>query len=310
MTTSKSPRKVATEALAVGEKVFPHYAHRYAPKLYTQPQLFACLALKSFFKTDYRGISAILADDDDLRKLLALKATPHWTTLHKAASRLLRVPAARRLLDASVSRFLRRRRTVDTAAIDSSGFDAGHASRYYVRRRAKGQRKSEKPRQNTTYRQFAKLGIAVDCDTHLILAAEAGRGPRPDVDRFVPLLEQALGRVRIRKTLSDAGYDSEPNHRHARERRGVRSYMPATHGRPPKDGKPLNGRWRRLMARKLATWLGRFLAGYGRRWQVETVMSMLKRRQGASVNGRTHWSRCRDLMLMAVTHNVMLLAAA
>lgn len=310
MTTSKSPRKVATEALAVGETVFPLYAHRYAPKVYTQPQLFTCLVLKSFFKTDYRGISAILEDDQGLRTQIGLKATPHWTTLQKAAKRLLRLSSARRLLDASVARFMnrRRRKRVAVAALDSSGFDAGHASRYYVRRRAKGQRKSEKPRQITRYKRFAKLGVVADTATHLILAAEAGSGPRPDVDRFVPLLEQALGRVSIGTSLADAGYDSEPNHRHARDRRGVRSYMPATHGRPRKDGKPPSGRWRRQMAGRLATWLGRFLAGYGQRWQVETVMSMLKRRQGSAVNGRSHWSRCRDLMLMVITHNVMILA--
>ena len=62
MTTSKSPRKVATEALAVAEKVFPRFAHRFAPKVYTQPQLFACLVLKSFFKADYRGIWELLLD--------------------------------------------------------------------------------------------------------------------------------------------------------------------------------------------------------------------------------------------------------
>jgi len=308
MTTSKSPRKVATEALAVGEKVFPRFAHRYAPKVYTQPQLFTCLVLKSFYKTDYRGISAILAEDEGMRQLMGLKATPHWTTLHKASRRLLHLPSARRLLDATVARFMGRRKKVAMAAVDSSGFDAGHASRYYVRRRAKGQNKSEKPRQSTRYKRFAKLGVVVDCATHLILAAEAGRGPRPDVDRFVPLLEQALGRVRIGKHYGDAGYDSEPNHRYARQTRGVRSYMPATLGRRPKDGKKLSGYWRRLMARKLATWLGRFIAGYGQRWQVETVMSMLKRRQGSAVNGRTHWSRCRDLALMVVTHNLMLVA--
>jgi len=308
MTTSKSPRKVATEALAVAEKVFPRFAHRFAPKVYTQPQLFACLVLKSFFRTDYRGISAILADGPELRRDIGLKDTPHWTTLHKAAKRLLRLPNARRLLDASVARFMGRRRNVRTGAMDSTGLDAGHASRYYVRRRAKGQKKGEKPRQITSYKHFAKLGVVVDCASHLILAAEAGSGPRPDVDRFVPLLDQALARVRIGRALADAGYDSEPNHRHARERRRVRSYMPATHGRPRKDGKPPSGRWRRLMARKLATWLGRFVAGYGQRWQAETVMSMLKRRQGSAVSGRTYWSRCRDLMLMVVTHNVMILA--
>jgi hypothetical protein len=300
---------VATEALAVGEKVFPRYAHRFAPKVYTQPQLFTCLVLRNFLKTDYRGISQILDENADLRQAIGLKATPHFTTLQKACKRLLRRPRVQRLLDATVLRFMGRRRRVAEAAIDSSGFEAGHASRYYVRRRAKGQSKSEKPRQNTHYKRFPTLGVVTDVSNHLILAAEAGGGPRPDVDRFVPLVEQALRRVRLGKALADAGYDSEPNHRHAREHRGIRSYMPATHGRPPLNGKPLKGRWRRRMQRQLGTRLGRSKVRYGQRWQVETVFSMIKRRQGDAVSGRSYWSRCRDLLLMAITHNVMILAS-
>jgi hypothetical protein len=46
---------------------------------------------------------------------------------------------------------------------------------------------------------------------------------------------------------------------------------------------------------------------YHRRAQVETVMSMIKRRQGAHARGRTYHSQCRDLRLMALTHNVMIL---
>src|SRR6202035_2695844 len=107
-------------------------------------------------------------------------------------------------------------RRVVKAAINPSGFDAGHASRYYVRRRAKGQSKSEKPRQNTRYQRYAKLGMVIDVASHMILAAEAGNGPRPDIDRFVPLVDRTLGRVRVRRMLGDAGYDSEPIHRHAR----------------------------------------------------------------------------------------------
>jgi hypothetical protein len=61
-TTTKSPLRVVRNALAVGRDVFRLYAHRRCPKLYTQPQLFACLALKAFFKTDYRGIAQYLRD--------------------------------------------------------------------------------------------------------------------------------------------------------------------------------------------------------------------------------------------------------
>jgi hypothetical protein len=37
------------------------------------------------------------------------------------------------------------------------------------------------------------------------------------------------------------------------------------------------------------------------------VMSMIKRRQGGHVCGRSFWSQCRDLRLLALTHNVMIL---
>ena len=46
---------------------------------------------------------------------------------------------------------------------------------------------------------------------------------------------------------------------------------------------------------------------YSQRSQVETVISMLKRRQGSYVRGRTYPSQCRDLHLIALTHNIMIL---
>ena len=46
---------------------------------------------------------------------------------------------------------------------------------------------------------------------------------------------------------------------------------------------------------------------YRHRTQVETVMSMIKRRQGSHVRGKTYWSQARDLRLMALTHNIMIL---
>jgi hypothetical protein len=137
-TLTKSPMRVAREALAVGAAALRPYAHKYAPKTFTQPQLFACLVLKAFFQTDYRGLAQLLTDLPDLARALGLKKVPHFTTLQKALGRLLKLPAADRLLTATVHRFLGRRRTVRLAAFDSTGFQCGHASSYYVRRRARG----------------------------------------------------------------------------------------------------------------------------------------------------------------------------
>jgi hypothetical protein len=90
MKTSKSPRKVLQVAHATACKALPRYAHRFSPRKYTQPQLFACLALKEFLKLDYRGIQQLLRDTPELCAAIDLREVPHWTTLQKAADRLLK----------------------------------------------------------------------------------------------------------------------------------------------------------------------------------------------------------------------------
>jgi hypothetical protein len=295
-TLTKSPVTVAVRALGAGTKALRLYSHKCSPKKYTQPQLFACLALKVFFKTDYRGIAKILHEMSDLRQALALRRAPHYTTLHKACGRLLTLRRAGRLLSVTVRRLMGRRRRVRLAAFDSTGLECGRRSHYYVRRRAKGATKPQKVR----YSRYAKLEAAFECQSHLILAAIPRRGPAVDTDRFVPLLEEALRRVKLTTVLADAGFDSEKNHRHARQRRQVRSVIPATIGRP--TDKPPTGRYRRLMKRRL----DKDYCRYGQRWQAETGFSMLKRRLGSYVRGHTYWSQCRDLMLLGVAYNIML----
>jgi hypothetical protein len=46
---------------------------------------------------------------------------------------------------------------------------------------------------------------------------------------------------------------------------------------------------------------------YGQRWQAETAFSMIKRRLGAEVGAHSSWSQCRELMLLAVAHNLLIL---
>jgi len=289
--------RVAKQALAVGANAFPLYAHRYSPKLYTQPQLFACLVLKTFFKTDYRGIAEQLHDLSDLRRTLGLERVPHFTTLQKAAQRLLRQPRAQRVLRATVRRFFGRRRRSRRVALDSSGFDCGHASRYFIRRRTR----TENPWKTVAYSRYAKLELSVDCLSHIIVGVLTSRGPRVDVDRFAPLLDATLPNIRPQRVVADAGYDSEPNHRYARDVHGILSFMPATLGRP--TTKLPTGRHRRRMKQRLNKTYG----GYGQRWQGETAFSMIKRRSATAVHARTYWSQCRELWLLALTHNVMIL---
>ena len=87
---SKSPNAVAAEALEVARQSLPSYSATHSPKLYTQHQLFAILVLRQFFRTDLRGIVAILRDSSDLRRVLKLRRVPHYSTLSYAQSRIFK----------------------------------------------------------------------------------------------------------------------------------------------------------------------------------------------------------------------------
>src|SRR5690242_18570034 len=87
---TKSPRAVAREALRLAREALPAYSSKFSRKDYTQHQLFALLTLKTFFKTDYRGLTQMLLDFAELREELALRGVPHYSTLCYAAKRLLK----------------------------------------------------------------------------------------------------------------------------------------------------------------------------------------------------------------------------
>ena len=59
---TKSPRPVAQEALRLAQQSLPAYSSKFSRKDFTQHQLFALLALKTFFKADYRGLIQMLRD--------------------------------------------------------------------------------------------------------------------------------------------------------------------------------------------------------------------------------------------------------
>lgn len=99
---SKSPIKVAKVALKVGKDSLPDYSHAKSPRRFTQPQLFACLVLRVFFKTDYRGMEQILTEFEPLRKELGLKSVPHFTTLQKSERKLLQSQKVSKLLESSI----------------------------------------------------------------------------------------------------------------------------------------------------------------------------------------------------------------
>jgi Transposase DDE domain len=303
MTMSKSPCRVLQVAYDAARQAVPAHRDRFSPKKFTQPQLLACLVLKEFLRLDYRGLVEHLADHSELTRLLALRVIPHYTTLQKAAVRLLKAAPARKLFDAVLDRALRakvRQRRVPLAAVDGTGMESRHTSRYYVKRRSR----TGSETQVTTYSKYPKVVLVTDCQSHLVLAAVPGRGPGSDLQQFEAAIKDAAGRARIGALLADADFDAEWVHEQVREDYGIRTIIPPERGRPSE--KPPAGKWRRRMRQRWED----LRAKYGQRWQTETVNSMIKRRLGSALRARTYWSQCREIVLRVITHNVMIVASA
>ena len=85
---TKSPVALAKKAISIASSALPAYSCKFSRKDFTQHQLFACLVLMKFFRTDYRGIVAYLKDFSDLREALGLQKVPDHTTLFYANERL------------------------------------------------------------------------------------------------------------------------------------------------------------------------------------------------------------------------------
>ena len=292
--TSKSPKKVAQAAYAIARNTLPDYSHKFSPKKFTQAQLFTCVVLRIFFKTDYRGITEILSDSPELCKSFNLSTVPHFTTLQKASLRLLKYNLVDKLLESTV-KTMHPNKKIKLAAMDSTGLEARHISKYFVRRKRV---KELEIYENTLYKRWPKLAVICDCNSHMILSVLATRGPGVDINQFEKIITPAAEKYVIDHILADAGYDSEYNHHLARDHLHIKTTIPPKHGRPTLNSKPLKGKYRELMRTEFDK------KTYGQRWQVETVMSMIKRNQGDYLRAKTYWSQNREMLLRVLTHNI------
>jgi hypothetical protein len=291
-TMSKSPLAIARTALEIGQAALVAYSSKYSPKTYTQAQLFACLVLKVFLKTDYRGLVATLQDFQELQTALGLASVPHYSTLCYAHQRLMK-EGLFQILEATVMRQAQDQALVPnhpTAVIDATGLEARQVSRYYVWR--KGYRRFSRS-------HWPKVTLVGDTHSHLIAAGIVTKGPSQDSPQFKPALRQAATVVTWDRLLADAAYDAEHNHQLCREHLGIRStVIPLNRRRGrlwPKS------RYRRQMKRRFHSQVFR------QRWQIESLISRHKRLLGSALRARRWTTQKQECLLRILTHNVMIL---
>lgn len=312
-------------AFELASEALPDHTHKFSRHDFTLPQLFACLVVREHQKKSYRGTEALLADCPEWLADCGMTKVPDHNTLCRAFRVIVTLKRANKLLDVMAEWFAEARMlrlSRKPLAVDSTHFESRHASRHYEHRRKQTAQPTQpaeaaKPPANPgktgsstrsdTVRKLPKATFAVATGSHIILAVIVGTGAGSDAPTLAALLAAAGRRAPgVKTVVGDAGFDSEANHRIAREDHGVRAIIPPSIGRPRKDGGPPRTKFRRQMYLRFRRKADR--KNYGQRWQVETVNSMIKRNLGSALRAKTPARREKEMLLRAVVHNLMLAA--
>jgi hypothetical protein len=259
--------RVAALAMQLGSRHLADYGATRSRHDFTQRQLMACLILRAYTKTTYRGVLEFLSVSPSVRRELGLQdKLPHYTTLQKFSARSKVLAIADAMIQsigqaAGEPTFGR-----GAAAMDATGLETTTASAHFQCRRG-GQR-----------RKWVKISTIVLCGSLLPAGLVLDWGPNNDKCQAQALIAKASQAVLPAKLYADAGYDAEWIHDQVRLEWGVESVIkPAVHRA---DGKR-NGFWRSGMSQR---YLKR--KGYGSRWAVETFFSGLKRTMGSMLTSR------------------------
>jgi len=300
----------------LARQLLPEHSCKFSRHDFTLAQLFACLVVREFFGLSFRRTEALLVDSPAWLADIGLTGVPDHNTLWRAFESLLTSRRCSGMLDLLAELFAKaklltlRRRPL---AIDSTCFEQHHRSGHYDRRcrrmavdalkRPGKWGRTVNAARARRLRRMPKLAIAVDSGCHLILSAKVRIGNGSDAPDFDDLLYDAWRRAKVAVVVADAGYDSEANHRIARDDMGVRSIIALGIGRP--TSKPPTGRWRRHMANRMKRKADQ--KHYAQRSQSETTHSMIKRNQSSSLRSRTPERQKKEMMLKVLVHNIMLL---
>lgn len=157
--------RVAELAMQLGGRHLADYGAARSRHDFTQRQLMACLILRAYLKTTYRGVLELLAVSPNLRAALGLAdKLPHYTTLQKfsARSKVLEIADA---MIRTIGRAAGEPEFAKTsAAMDATGLETTTASAHF------------QSRSGRTRRKWVKVSTIVLCGSLLPLSLVMGWG--------------------------------------------------------------------------------------------------------------------------------------
>lgn len=248
-------------------KAIPRYFSKYANKIFCNHQKIVLLVLKQKLRTTYRDLIEILKISH-IPLYLGLKRIPHHTTLIKFAKKI----------KSSLLNNILSIRQACTVGIDATGFELENKSYYY-----RTIWNSNKPQKT---KRFMKLTIAADANKQLILHYKIRR----DYKRCNIEFRDILKELKVDYVVADKGYSSRENRNFVLYKLNAIPFIPYKKNEWTykfRDGKRLR------FDEKI----------YHQRSKVETIFSVIKRKYGSILKGRSFVAQNIELICKLIAYN-------
>jgi hypothetical protein len=136
-------------------------------------------------------------------------------------------------------------------------------------------------------RRYDKLSIAIDTDKQIILSHKIRKGPRNDNIDFKTLLKDLSIRHYV---VADKGYDSKENRKYVLQKKTY-PHIPYRRTSGP-------------TYEKIGKKIKFDESVYHQRSKVETVFSVIKRKYGSVVKGRSFESQKKEIICKLIAYNI------
>lgn len=225
-----------------------HHGHRGRGFQFSDLSIETALMIKGVFKLPLRALQGFI---DSIFKLMDVPLkSPSYSCISKRAQTV------------EVSCRLPGDQPVSHLVIDATGLKVYGEGEWKVRKHGKEKR-----------RVFRKLHLAVDAQTHEVIAAEVSLDSVGDNEVLPSLLNRL--RRKIKQVSADGGYDTRACHRVLLDQGIKATIAPRSNAVFWEDGHPRNEAVSAMKAGALALW--KHNNGYHKRSLAETAMSRYKR---------------------------------
>src|SRR5277367_4593323 len=195
--TARGPQtieQVAALSMQLGSRHLADYGANTSRHDFTQRQLMACLILRAYTRTTYRGILELLAVSPSLRQELGLAdRLPHYSTLAKFSARSQVLEIADAMIRTIGQAAFGQTTEPMAAAMDATGLETTTASAHFQCRRG-GER-----------RKWVKVSIIILCGSLLPMSLVLDWGPTNGKCQAKSLMSKAQTVAMPDTLYADAG---------------------------------------------------------------------------------------------------------